>query len=272
MFRPAIRLFLISAGCVFVAAAQNENPVYVVDQCVKANPGKGAEIAAYLGEVSVKVDRVRVDEGRLAWWLALSAVSPAGSEARCDFHMVSAYNGFPPEPGGMTAAQSAAELKKAGITMSSEELAAKRNSMSHLVNTDMWRVRADAGPSTGKGQYVRVNYYKVKPGQGAEFIKLETTGWKPFAESLKDPQLGWHLNTLVMPTESYEHYNAMTADVYPTWEALSKGWPTGTEWSKVHPDLPFSYYITQVGNAAERYGADVFKVVEVVGGSPGKAK
>ena len=29
----------------------------------------------------------------------------------------------------------------------------------------------------------------------------------------------WHLNTLMLPTGPELHYNALTADVYPTWES-----------------------------------------------------
>jgi hypothetical protein len=32
----------------------------------------------------------------------------------------------------------------------------------------------------------------------------------------------------------------------------------------VHPDLPYADYIKQVGDAAERYGADVLRAVLVV--------
>ena len=70
MFPSGMRFFLITAGCVFMAAAQNQPQAYVVDTCVKAAPGKGAESSAYIREVVVKTAQVRVDEGTAACiWL-----------------------------------------------------------------------------------------------------------------------------------------------------------------------------------------------------------
>ena len=258
MIRNATRLFLTIAGCLFVAAAQDQ-PAYVRDLCVKVAPGKGAEYADMLRDVTAKRMRVRVDSGNAAWWLALIAVVPAGAAARCDYHLVWGYNGFPPE--GLTPEQNAAELKKAGLNMTTAEYAVKRDSISSLVNVDIWQVRADTGPALEKGQYVRLNYYHVKPGQQAAWLKLETTGWKPFVESLKDSRLGWHLNTLAMPAGEYLHYNALTVDTFPSWAALGTGMPPEA-WPKAHPDLPFADYMSLVSNTIERYRVDLLRVVE----------
>jgi hypothetical protein len=261
MFRNAIRLLLTTAACLFIAAAQDQ-PAYVRDNCIKVAPGKGAEYAAMLRDVTAKRMRVRIDEGHAAWWLALSSVVPAGAAARCDYHTVTGYTGFPPE--APTAEENAAELKKAGLTMTSAEYGAKLTSLASLVNVDIWRVRADVGPPLEKGQYARLNYYHVKPGQQAAWLKLETTGWKPFVESLKDMHLGWHLHTLAMPAGEYLHYNALTVDTFPNWSALGEGVPTNTAWPKAHPDMPFADYISLTNNTVERYRVDVLRAVEVV--------
>src|ERR1019366_6470975 len=242
MGRIAIRLLLTAAGCLWVAAAQDQ-PGFVRDTCVKVAPGKGAELEAMLHDVTAKQMRVRIDEGHAAWWLALSAVVP---------------------PETPTPEQSTAELKKAGLNMTIAEYAAKRNSLSTLVNVDIWRSLADVGPSVGEGNYLRLNSYKVKPGQQAAWRKLETTGWKPFVESLKDSHLGWHLHTLAMPAGEYLHYNALTVDTFPSWTALGQGVPVNTAWPKVHPDMPGADYLSLVNNTVERYRVDVIRVVEVV--------
>jgi len=261
MFRKVTRLFLTTAGCLVIAAAQDQTP-YVRDACVKAAPGKSAEVAAMLHDVTAKLMRVRIDAGHAAWWLALSAVVPAGAAARCDYHVVTGYVGFPPET--PTPEQTTAELKKAGLNMTSGEYVAKRDSLSSLINVDLWRGVTAVGPNLETGQYARLNYYNVKPGEMAAFLKLETTGWKPFVESLKDSRVGWHLNTLAMPAGAYLHYNALTVDTFPSWAALGQGVPTNTAWPKVHPDLPFADYISLVNNAAERYRIDVLRTVEAV--------
>ena len=62
MFRSAIRLCLTTAGCLFIGAAQDQ-PAYVRDACVKVAPGKSAEYAAMLRDVTAKQMRVRIDDG-----------------------------------------------------------------------------------------------------------------------------------------------------------------------------------------------------------------
>ena len=261
MFRNATRLFFMAAGCLVMAAAQDQ-PGYVRDYCVKAAPGKGGELADMLREITPKVMRVRIDEGHAAWGLVLSSVVPAGAAARCDFHVVYGYNGFPPEV--PTAEQVTAELKKAGLHMTGADWTAKRDSLSSLVNLDIWQARAETGPLLEKGQYARMNYYRVKPGQQAAWLKLETTGWMPFVASLKDAGLGWHLLTLAMPSGEYLHYNGLTVDTFPNWAALGQGVPFNTAWPKAHPDMPVADYMDLVANMVERYRTDVVQVLEVV--------
>jgi hypothetical protein len=263
MCRSALRLFLIIAGCVVMAAAQNQPPGYVVDQCIKAAPGKGAEATAYIREVLTKTAQVRVDEGTAAWYLAISAVVPAGSDARCDYHLVTGYKGFPPEA---SAERTAAARKKAGITLTPEELSARANSVGHAVSIDYWQAVADVGPNVEKGQYVRINYYKAKPGQtlGAH-LTLETTGWKPYVESLKDLGIGWHLNALYLPGGTSRQYDSMTADVSPTWEMLGKPLPGGAAaWAKVHPELKSADYLKQINETTERVSVELYRVGESV--------
>jgi len=117
MSRTAIRILLLTAVSALVAAAQTETPAFVVDQCVKALPGKITELSSFLRNVSVKRARVRVDEGKAAWWLVVSPVAPAGAEARCDFRIVTGYRGAVPEPAPAPPAQADAELRKAGGLM-----------------------------------------------------------------------------------------------------------------------------------------------------------
>jgi hypothetical protein len=261
MFRNATRLFLIAAGCLVVAQAQ-EQPSYIRDYCVKAVPGKGAEFADMLHDITAKVMRVRIDEGHAVWGLVLSSVVPAGTAARCDFHIIYGYNGFPPE--APTAEQTTAELKKAGFDMTGAQWAAMRDRASTLVNLDIWQAVAEVGPLLEKGQYARLNYFHVKPGQEAAWLKLETTGWMPLVASLKDSGLGWHLVTLAMPAGEYLHYDGLTVDTFPSWTALGHGVPVDAAWPKVHPDMPFADYISQVGKTVERYRIDVVQVLEVV--------
>src|ERR1035441_7906481 len=169
MFRSAIRLCLTTAGCLFIAAAQDQ-PAYVRDACVKVAPGKSAEYAAMLRDVTAKQMRVRIDDGHAAWWLALSSVVPAGAAARCDYHVVIGYAGFPPEG---SAEQTTAELKKAGLNMTSAE---------YVIGTELQIVAANL--STKDLEIAEIGLWLVERQSGPVFTPettarlLESPAWR----------------------------------------------------------------------------------------------
>lgn len=260
MFKKAVWFVTLFGVCL---SAQAPVP-YVRDFCVKVQPGKFTEYAAMLHDVTAKISQVRADEGKLAWWLAERAVVPAGNTARCDYHLVSGYVGFPPEM--TTAAETDAALIKAKIpNMTAAGMYAKRDMLSTLASVDIWRGVGAVG-SPEKGGYVRMNLYKTNPV--SEWVKLETEGWKPMVASYsKDHRgIGWAAAALAMPGGSGLHYNAMTVDFFPTWAAVGEGLPVTTTWPKVHPDQTMDDYIAKVGKVADRYKVEVYQVVELVMG------
>ena len=259
MFKQSVWLVVFSGACL---CAQAPVP-YVRDACVKVQPGKFTEYAAMLHDVGAKISQVGVDEGKVAWWLAERAVVPAGSSARCDYHSVSGYVGFPPEP--PTPAETDATLKKAKINMTAAEMSARRDALSTLVSVDMWRgVAGVGGPK--KGGYVRMNLFKANPV--SDWVKLENEGWKPMVEAhaKENPGIGWAAAELAMPGGSGLHYNAMTVDFFPTWAAVGQGLPLTTAWPKVHPNQTLDDYLANVGKVADRYKVELYQVVEMAQG------
>ncbi len=174
----------------------------------------------------------------------------------------SIYPGFPPEPASPE--KVAADMKKAGIASTREHMLAKRDELSYLVSTDVWRGWERIGRSE-KGNYARINYFKVKPGMGLNWLRMERTGWKLLAEenAKQNPGTGWRLATLAMPGGASLAYNAMTIDIFPSWEALGKGTPTRAIWNKVQPNQDYSAYLDRVNAMAERPRTDVVKLIEV---------
>jgi hypothetical protein len=172
--------------------------MYSRDNCVKVRDGKAREYAAYRRDVALKLAKVRGDAGEYAVYTVARAAVPSGRSARCDYHLFATYAGFPPELSNP--AKTEADMKKAGITMSREEMIAKREELSYLVGTDIWRWHDRVG-KPAKGSYSRLNYFKVQAGQTPEWVRMESTGWKPLAEAAvkENPGFAWRAATLAMP-------------------------------------------------------------------------
>lgn len=250
--------------CSSTAFGQTQAPaLFARDVCVKVQHGKWQEYSAFLQNVTAKLAKVRVESGTYASFAIAQAISPAGKSARCDYHLVTTYVGFPPDTAG--AEQTAADMKKAGITMTREAMIAKRDELSTLVGVDTWRWRERVGPSA-KGAVARINYDKVHSGMGAEWLSLESNGWKQLAElASKDHGTAWRTATLVMPGGEDLPYNAMTIDVFPNWAAMGKGIPARELWNKAHPNSDMSAHLARLAAIRDRPRVDVVRLVEFIG-------
>ena len=167
-------LFLVALSLLAVAQAQTPAPNATMRiQCVKAKPGKLPQLRAFLREVSAKTGKYAVDSGRATMFIISEAVTPAGQSAPCDVQLVTGYPGAPPEPRTL----SEDDMQKAGVTMPAKERNALRDDNSYLVSTEYWQLRDGIGRAQ-KGGYVRVNYFKAGPGNGADWLRMERAGWR----------------------------------------------------------------------------------------------
>ena len=256
-------MLTIGISCCFLASSQTQDQqFYGRDICVKVKEGKAQEYATYLRDVTVKLAKIRVDAGAIASYMIAQAVAPTGRAARCDYHLVAGYNGFPPE--APSEEQTAADMKKAGISMNREAMFAKRDELSYLVGVDIWMYRERVGTSQ-KGGYARINYDKVHPGMGAEWATLESTGWKQLAEAAsKEYGTAWRVASLAMPGGASLPYNAMTVDIFPSWAALGKGISARALWNKVHPNTDMTAHMNRLSTIRDRPRVDTVKLIEVI--------
>src|SRR5581483_6426968 len=220
-----------------IAYAQNQEPRnYVRDYCIKIASGKGGEFAAFTHDVTAKLIQARVDSGDATWGAIARVVTPAGTTARCDYHLVYGYTGKLPEPTSPSSTEAA--LHRAGLNMSVADMAARRDSLSRLVSLEVMR-SADAVPmdAMGKGNYVRINHYKVRSGQStSDWVSLERSTWKPLvvADNAAGHKSAWSVWVIGMPSGDSVFSNAVTVDVFPDWESLMRGIPVNDLWQKVH--------------------------------------
>lgn len=237
---------LTSAFSVTLPAQQAPSGFHSV-ACIKVKPENNSEFRKWAAGDVHKYAQSRVDSGALAAWFMLRAVIPAGRSAECDYVIVSIYPGIPQEPMGLDELDAA--LKKAGIAMSAQQYVDRRSALTTLISNDMFQNVETVGKNK-KGLYFRVNYMKVADADEDDYFAYEKKVWKPLAEEMaKDGTMaGWSLNRRFLPDGSEQPYQAVTVDVYPTWESVFKDDAHFADrWHKVHPDL-------ELGTTFERYG------------------
>jgi len=263
-----MRKLVFTACCLlmFGTAAftqQQKQPPTVRDYCVKVASGKSADFETFVKEVGVPLNQSRADAGEFDWYAVVRAVIPAGSSAKCDYRVVYGYKGLPPET--PSSEQMDAALKRAKINMSAKDWAAKRDALTQLVDVEIWSGIDYAGTGMGKGSYVRLNHYNIKPGAMEDWQRLETTYWKPMVQAyLKGGGKGtWSVNTLMMPEGDNLPYNAMTVDSFSDWNSLLQG-ISFSLWSKVHPNTEATDVFDRLDRVRSRANIEVYKVVEMV--------
>jgi hypothetical protein len=265
-----VRLLRLAAVSIVVGLGAStsraqEQPT-VREYCLKVAPGKGAEYEAYLRDVAVPLAQARADSGEFAWSVVARGVIPAGSSARCDYRVAYGYKGLPPEELSKEALD--ATLKRAKLTLTADQLIARRNALTSLVAAEVWARVDGIGPAVEKGGYVRFNHYKVRTGQMDEWLRLETTYWKALMDAwLKNGGKGaWGVYALGMPGGDSTPYNAMTVDTFPDWNGLMQGVPMTELWPKVHPNRTSSDTFDHIAEVRSIHDVEYFKVVEVVRG------
>ena len=202
--------------------------------CIKVKPENAGEFRKWAAEDAHKFNQARVDLGAVTTWFLLEAVIPQGRSAECDYLSVSMYPGSPPKP--LDLEDVGAVLKKAGITMSAQEYLDHRTSLAQLVSNNLFQNKISVG-AANKGDYFIVNEMKVS--NMSDYLAYEKKVWQPFAEAMaKDGvRTGWSLNVQVLPSGSDLKFQAVTVDIFPSWDAVYQGLPFADTFKKVHPDM-----------------------------------
>lgn len=259
----SLQLLLALIG--FVTTSLHAQPtgspvLYQVTNSVKVAPGKGYEYSKFLTDTTVKMARVRVESGEIASWLLLRSVIPSGSEARADYMISTIYRGAPPPPRNRE--DTAKTLKLAGVAMSADEFYSRRDSLSSLVTTEMWRPQVRVGGAQ-KGHYLYLNLMRVRDAAG--FDRFEKDVQQPmFIERIKRGEMsGWTYGTKVLPAGTEVPYTAYTVDAFPSWEAAFKQMSPAQEiFAKVHPGKNAQEVMGKLGTLRDHLRRELWVVVE----------
>jgi hypothetical protein len=202
--------------------------------CIKVKPENASEFTRWAAADVHRFTQARVDLGAISTWYLLRSVIPQGTSAECDYLVVSMYPGVPRKP--LDSKEIGAALKKAGLPVTAQEYVDKRNALATLVSDDLFQNQVFVG-TVEKGDYFQVNY--IKTANMADFVAYEKKVWKPLAEAMakEGGRAGWSLNTRVMPRGSEMRFQAVTVDVFRTWEAMFTDTSIAETFKKVHPDM-----------------------------------
>ena len=241
------------------AAAQQPAPSVVRTACVKVPANNTAAFESLAVDVMTKVSPVAIKKNLNAGVTLSRLVIPAGSEADCDYIVGWGYEGPPPEP---TPEANEALFQEAGLGSYSAFLK-KLDAVSELVRMEIWSITARAGTPAQKGDYFRLNQMRIKPGQQSGWNDVETKLWKPVMEArAADGELrGWATYSRVVPAGTDMPYQAITVDVFPSWDKMWRQKPIGDFVKKAHPGMQLDDFLAKTDASRDLIHSDLFQVV-----------
>lgn len=245
MLKSGIRPFAVRALALLAALASGTSDVRGQETssarayCLKATEGRASELESLMRDVAIPVEKGRVAAGKTKGFDLLRAVVPAGSDARCDYLAVFRYATLPE---AVPADGLGEDLKRAGLSLTAQQILDKLNAVSRLVSLEWWWFAEHVGPAWPKGTYVNINFWKIRPDGFADYLAAERKYWKPMAEAYvaAGRKTSWDLVGLWAPFRA-DGYQGMTFDAFHDWKAMMDAQSAFEEtWKKLNPDLDFA--------------------------------
>ena len=234
--------------------------------CVRVKPGKSADFRALLSGDYRKVEQARVDSGAISAFIALRTVIPAGTDAACDYVLVSFYPGLPTAPLGDD--EMTAVLQKAGVASSLQQWRDRLAVVAELVSNNITQYQVLVGGSK-KGDYLIFN--TMKATDAGECVAAQKRLWQPFAEQgVKDgAQDGWAVNIQVMPRGDKDPSLVSSVDIFPTWDSMFTyfGPDFAARWKKVHPEMTPDEAFSEIDKACTIEHTVLYKVEDQINSS-----
>ena len=231
--------------------------------CVRVKAGKSAAFRALLSGDYSKIEQVRVDSGAVSAWIALRTVIPAGTDAGCDYVLVTFYPGLPAAP--LSDDEMTAVLQKAGVSSTLQDWHARISDVGELVSNNITQYQALVGGSK-KGDYLVFN--SMKAADVNECVALQKRLWQPFAEQgVKDgAQDGWAVNIQVMPRGDKDPSLVSSVDIFPTWDSMFTyfGPDFTARWKKVHPEMTPDEAFSEIDKACTIEHTVLYKVEDQI--------
>ena len=113
-------------------------------------------------------------------------------------------------------------------------------------------------------RYFVLDYMKVAPGKGNDYLRLEREVWKPFhAQRIKDKRLlGWSLYDVRYTADTHREYDYVTVNVYDNLAATDDQTGMGDMFQRLHPGNDGARLLTETGAARQIVRSEVWAMLD----------
>lgn len=216
------------------ALAQSDSPtLYVRVDYMKVAPGNEEDYVNVERTTWKPIHEARMKAGIITNWFLYSVEYPSGTNADYTYATVNIYDDF----SKMKDDYPESVMQTAHPDVKFGEMMAKTLASRDLVRSELWVMHDSVQPDQ-PAPYIHVNYMKVAPDQGQEYLKLEREIYKPVHQAAKAAgyEAGWAVYSLMYPGGTQRPYNYGTVDFFDEFSDLAAGLPDEV-FEKAHPSL-----------------------------------
>ena len=201
-------------------AQSNDGNMYLVTDYMKVEPQAYGDYISLELDHWAKIHQARADNGKIIGWHLYQVVYPGGSKHDFNFVTVTLYDSFSKIDDDWSGMLDWPET----LGMTLDELYGRTMNTREWVDSSLW-VLNDMVPVEGLADYAEVNYMKVKEGNLANYLEMESEWWKPLHQAMKDQgtRAGWGLYELVLPRGSGLPYTCATVDFHHSFDTVAGG-------------------------------------------------
>lgn len=268
----AVVLALVTGGLLASPAlaqeeAQDEpSQVFAQVDYMKAKPDDAGEYLSLERELWKPIHQERAKDGKILGWNLYAVRYPAGTGHDYNYVTVTFYDSMADveSPEFETYAQRAHPDK--AINVVSERTTDARKWVRSELWTRLDEVAPEASPSE-PAPFLQVDYMKVGPGGGSDYVSLEQDIWKPVHQARLDAGTiaSWGLWQMNLPGGTSQPYSHATVTGFQSMADMP-GYPEGV-WKEVHPDKNVDEIAKQTYAARDLVQTELWELVDSVSGA-----
>jgi len=221
---------------------------------MKVKPGQWSNYLE-LEKQGKEFHQARVENGIITQWHLYQKMY-SGSEDPYDFIVVSFYDDY-------QKTQNPFPVELVNEMYSSEEQAA----FMKKVGETRTQVRVEyydqvmASETFKPAKYIRINRYRVKPGEGGTYQQLRSEFTKPLFEELvkRGHMAGWTLWDKLTYDREFQYVSVDAFEEFGQWKS---GIPYQETWKDVHPDKDISEVQPKLRESRTQVSSEYWKLVE----------
>jgi hypothetical protein len=244
------------------STAQDSMHLYSVTYIKLKDPSYASQYESLLKYYGKKVAEYELESKKITGYYALQVIVPSGSGNEYDYEVVVNSDDI-----NVLLDDSTPFLKNAFPGMTDEivkSVADQFNKVRKIVKTEIYS-NVDAIPPTSEPKYVEVDYMKPASGKYSDYLKSETTTWKPVhKERIKLGALsGWSIDAKVLPIGEKEDYDIVTVNFFNSLPMMMEG-KYEEAFKTVWPKLNIDKVGTDISNLRTIVKSNLLKPVVAV--------